>query len=121
MYFHWSNGHGHSYGIVYFSVAVRKPDILKKLNFKYIMPHEELGIDLDSDKCEEFGESVRKFYFGYSKLSMQTILVYMMVSQIPFDYFQFILKWDFRLLLVNGRQIVFTRHTSSGGISFEKR
>lgn len=58
---------------------MKKPSILSKLKLEYALPFHELGIDVDSDQGREMGKQLRKFYFGFSSLSVETIFVYLMV------------------------------------------
>lgn len=58
---------------------MKKPTLLSKLKLEYALPFDELGIDVDSQQCRDMGKQLKKFYFGYSALSVETIFVYLMV------------------------------------------
>lgn len=68
--------------IVLFAVTMRKPSILSKIKLEYLLPLYELGLDVDSEQCRIMGEELKKFYFGYSAVSAETVLVYLMVRNI---------------------------------------
>lgn len=52
---------------------------MSKLKLEYALPFHELEVDFDSDQAREMGKQLKKFYFGYSSLSVETIFVYLMV------------------------------------------
>lgn len=58
---------------------MKKPSILTKLKLEYALPFHETGLDPDSEQNREMGIDLKKFYFGYSSISVQTIFVYLMV------------------------------------------
>lgn len=58
---------------------MKKPSILTKLKLEYALPFHETGVDPDSEQNREMGVDLKKFYFGYSSLSVETIFVYLMV------------------------------------------
>lgn len=58
---------------------MKKPSILTKLKLEYALPFHETGLDPDSEQNREMGIDLKKFYFGYSSLSVETIFVYLMV------------------------------------------
>lgn len=60
---------------------MKKPSTLKKVNLANAVPFQELGLNTDSEKCQELGQSIKKFYFGFSSLSADTIWTYLMVGQ----------------------------------------
>lgn len=59
---------------------MKKPSILSKLKLENLLPFHELGMDVDSDQCRELGKKLKKFYFGFSAVSPETIFVYLMVN-----------------------------------------
>lgn len=61
------------------TVTMKKPSILTKLKLEYALPFHETGLDPDSEQNREMGIDLKKFYFGYSSLSVETIFVYLMV------------------------------------------
>lgn len=61
------------------TVTMKKPSILKKLKLEYALPFHETGLDPDSEQIRQMGIDLKKFYFGYSTLSVETIFVYLMV------------------------------------------
>lgn len=63
-----------------FAVTMRKPSTLAKIRLEYLLPIFELNLDAESDKCREMANELKKFYFGYSSVSPETILVYLMVN-----------------------------------------
>lgn len=63
------------------SVAMKKPSLLPKLNLNYAAPLHELGLEVDSDKAKQLGQLLKNYYFGYSDLKAETVLVYTMVSE----------------------------------------
>lgn len=69
-----------------FAVTMRKPSILPKIKLEYLLPVYELGLDVESERCREMGEELKKFYFGYSAVSAETILVYLMVGSVSFNF-----------------------------------
>lgn len=52
---------------------------MSKIRLENALPITELGIDVESSHALEMGEQLKKFYFGFSALSMETLLVYLMV------------------------------------------
>lgn len=60
-------------------VTMKKPSLISKLKLEYALPFTDLGIDVDSQQCRDMGKQLKKFYFGYSALSVETIFVYLMV------------------------------------------
>lgn len=58
---------------------MKKPSLMSKLKLEYALPFHELEVDFDSDQAREMGKQLKKFYFGYSSLSVETIFVYLMV------------------------------------------
>lgn len=58
---------------------MKKPSILSKLKLEYALPFHETGLDPDGEQNHEMGVDLKKFYFGYSALTVDTILVYLMV------------------------------------------
>lgn len=67
-----------------FSVTMKKPSILSKINLGYLLPIFELGLDVDSEQCHQMAEELRKFYFGFSTVSAETVMVYLMVRHFFF-------------------------------------
>lgn len=63
---------------------MKKPSLLSKLKLHYVLPFHELGVDFDCEEAQELGKQLKKFYFGYSDISVETILVYLMVRFIIF-------------------------------------
>lgn len=61
---------------------MRKPSILTKMNLAYLLPIFELGLDVESEQCRQMADELQKFYFGFSPVSAETILVYLMVRHI---------------------------------------
>lgn len=61
------------------SVTLKKPSLMSKLKLEYALPFHELDLDVDSEQGREMGKQLKKFYFGYSSLSVETIFVYLMV------------------------------------------
>lgn len=60
-------------------VTMKKPSTLAKINLAYTLPLHELGIDVGDDVGYEMGKQLKKFYFGFSTVSVETIFVYLMV------------------------------------------
>lgn len=58
---------------------MKKPSILGKLKLHYVLPLFECGVEHDCEQAQELGKQLRKFYFGYSELNVETIGVYLMV------------------------------------------
>lgn len=52
---------------------------MSKIRLEYALPIQELGIDVNSMQVNELGKQLKKFYFGFSALSLETVLVYLMV------------------------------------------
>lgn len=65
-----------------FAVLMKKPSTLKKINLANAVPFQEFGLDPDGKKCQELGQSMKKFYFGFSSISADTIWTYLMVGSI---------------------------------------
>lgn len=65
---------------------MKKPSLLSKLKIEYLLPFQELGFDLESEQTREIGKKLKKFYFGFSAISPETVFVYLMVKDI-FDFF----------------------------------
>lgn len=63
-----------------FSVLMRKPSTLKKIDMANAVPFHEFGLSPDSERCQTLGDSLKKFYFGYSPISGDTIWTYLMVG-----------------------------------------
>lgn len=64
------------------AVLMKKPSTLKKINLANAVPFQELGLNADSEQCQQLGDSIKKFYFGFSSLSADTIWTYLMVGRI---------------------------------------
>lgn len=58
---------------------MKKPNDLNKTNLANTLPFYEFGLDPDNEECQELGEALRKFYFGYTPISKETIWTYLMV------------------------------------------
>lgn len=69
---------------------MKKPNILAKLKMEYLLPIFELDLDSESEQCRAMGRELKKFYFGYSAISVETIFVYLMVNQIIINSVSFI-------------------------------
>lgn len=54
---------------------------MSKIRLANALPIDELDIDVESTQAHEMGEQLQKFYFGFSELSIETVLVYLMVIQ----------------------------------------
>lgn len=67
-----------------FAVLMKKPSTLKKVNLANAVPFQEFGLNAESEICQELGESIKKFYFGFSSLSADTIWTYLMVCQMVY-------------------------------------
>lgn len=52
---------------------------MSKIRLENALPIHELGIDVESTQAHEMGKQLKKFYFGFSALSIETVLVYLMV------------------------------------------
>lgn len=52
---------------------------MSKIRLEYALPIHELNIDVDSAQVCEMGKQLKQFYFGFSALSIETVLVYLMV------------------------------------------
>lgn len=74
-FFNWSHSH------FPFSVTTRRPSLMSKIRLANALPIDELDIDVESTQAHEMGEQLKKFYFGFSELSIETVLVYLMVIQ----------------------------------------
>lgn len=80
---------------------MKKPALLPKLKLEYTLPLKELGIDFDSQQSRDMGKQLKKFYFGYSTLSAETIFVYLMVrSKLQCIYYS-IYHFPFRISTTN--------------------
>lgn len=60
-------------------MTTRRPSLLPKIRLEYALPLDELDLDVDSPQVQEMGDELKKFYFGFSALNMETVLVYLMV------------------------------------------
>lgn len=60
---------------------MRDPNELTKVKFEYLLPFHEYGIDVDDKQCQEIAKNVKKFYFGFLDLNVETISVYLMVIE----------------------------------------
>lgn len=49
---------------------------------KYLSPFLDLEMNTNDPKCEKMGKKMEKFYFGYTKVNIDTILTLLMVSDI---------------------------------------
>lgn len=58
---------------------MKDPKALPKLKFEYVLPFQEVGIDAEDIQCREIARELKQFYFGFSTLSVETILTYLMV------------------------------------------
>lgn len=58
---------------------MKKPALLPKLNLDHAVPLFELKIDVESEKAKRLGQLIKNYYFGYSELKPETVLVYLMV------------------------------------------
>lgn len=65
--------------LLFISVAMKKPTTLPKVKLEYMVPLFELGLDVDSEKAKQLGKLIKNYYFGYTDLKPETILVYIMV------------------------------------------
>lgn len=72
---------------------MKKPSTLAKINLAYALPFHDLGVNVESEQGHEMGKQLRKFYFGYSTLSVETIFVYLMVGNL------FLLRRNFLRIL----------------------
>lgn len=52
---------------------------MSKVRLEYALPIDELNIDVESSQAQEMGKQLKKFYFGFSALSIETVMVYLMV------------------------------------------
>lgn len=52
---------------------------MSKVRLEYALPIDELDIEVDSSQAQEMGKQLKKFYFGFSALSIETVMVYLMV------------------------------------------
>ncbi|XP_055320705.1 esterase B1-like [Sitodiplosis mosellana] len=66
-------------GLLFYKMTMKKPSLLQKLKLEYTLPFHELDVDFDSDQAREMGKQLKKFYFGYSAISVETIFVYLMI------------------------------------------
>lgn len=69
---------------------MKKPSTLSKINLAYTLPLHDLGVDVESEQGHEMGKQLKKFYFGYSALSVETIFVYLMVGYLCSLRFNFL-------------------------------
>lgn len=60
------------------SNAAEMIDVMK--NTKYFAPLVQLGIDVNSDKAEEYGQLVKKLYYGNSTPSESCMMPYLKVK-----------------------------------------
>lgn len=70
-------------------VLMKKANELKKINLANALPIHELDLDPSSKICRQLGESLKRYYFGYTTLSKRTIWTYLMVrfTMICWKYF----------------------------------
>lgn len=59
---------------------MKKPSTLKKINLANAVPFYEFGLTPDDEKCQALGRQIKKFYFGFSPISGDTIWTYLMVG-----------------------------------------
>lgn len=60
------------------TVPMKKPSNISKFKLEDLVP---LGFDVKSEKAIEIGKQLKDFYFGYTDLRPETILVYLMVRR----------------------------------------
>lgn len=65
----------------YISVLMKKPSIIPKLKLEYTAPIVELGLDVESEKAIQLGKRLQDFYFGFTEIKPENILIYLMVTQ----------------------------------------
>lgn len=61
--------------------TMKEKDELSKVNLEYTLPYHEFGIKVDDIQCQDIAKQVKKFYFGFSDLSVDTLPVYLMVTE----------------------------------------
>lgn len=67
---------------------MKDPKALPKLKLEYVLPFQEVGMDAEDIQSREIAKELKQFYFGFSTLSVETILTYLMVFSIfigPFN------------------------------------
>lgn len=67
---------------------MERPHLIPQIKLEYALPYHEFNVQPDSVQCQEMAKRLKKFYFGYSSLSIETLMVYLMVIGLQF------LFWD---------------------------
>lgn len=78
---------------------MKDPKALPKLKLEYVLPFQEVGMDAEDIQSREIAKELKQFYFGFSTLSVETILTYLMVFSIfigPFNPKMVLKKFFFR-------------------------
>lgn len=60
---------------------MKDPKALPTLKLEHVLPIHEFGVSIDESRCQEVAKQLKQFYFGFSKLSAETIFTYLMVFQ----------------------------------------
>lgn len=79
---------------------MRKPNHLLKAKFEDLVPFHELGLDVESEKAIEIGQQLKDFYFGFTDLTPETVLVYLMVISLACNNKKKQLDNNFRFQLI---------------------
>lgn len=61
---------------------LESPYKVSDIKLETTIPHQEFNIDIDSEQCRAMAKQLKKFYFGYSSLTLETILVYCKVIEV---------------------------------------
>lgn len=62
------------------AVIMKEAKTLNSIDLANAVPFQEFGFDPRCDCCQKLGQSMKRFYFGFSPISGNTIGTYLMVS-----------------------------------------
>lgn len=65
---------------------------LPNVKLEYTLPVHEFGTCDTDTQYRETGEQIKRFYFGYSKLNIGTIFIYLMVICMTFLLLRRVIK-----------------------------